>query len=295
MVDFAVFNELSLPLKDKSCFKDFFLVLEKLKENGLCTIRMEKEFKEYSEIFPKKTLQEIFPTLDRDEKERLRIFINNKTSIISSPLIKDEEIDDNILSEYSFNENQTFGGLACCDIWDTISISFNSDDKWNTDTISLKKNNNSIDIRHSSKLGHLTKHKAFFDVLEKEIKLNITQSNFWDNRTTNFPNKIIFCPEIEKQINNLDGTIFKSAISILRDIETSTKNPTDFNYSGESKTVKDNPKFKSDREFTIDGKKTYFDNHIKSLPDFNRIYYLEQDSKIYIGYIGKHLSTKKYK
>ena len=46
--------------------------------------------------------------------------------------------------------------------------------------------------------------------------------------------------------------------------------------------------------FKIGDKKEYFQKHIKNLSSGYRIYYFEKNDKIYIGYIGKHLKTKKY-
>ena len=78
-------------------------------------------------------------------------------------------------------------------------------------------------------------------------------------------------------------------------IEKGNKNLIDFNYSGESSTVKDDPKLKKVRLFSINGKKHFFENHIKNLPNGHRVYFLEKDNKIHIGYIGVHLPTKKHK
>jgi len=295
MVDFTVFNELSLPLENRSAFNNFFKVLKNLNDKGFKTIRMDREFKEYPEILPQISLQQFFGTLDKDEKTKLRTFINNGVSIIESPLIKDEEIEDNeeaIENEYFYMGQLTFGGLACADIWNTIAISFNSSDIWNNDKIILEKNKKDITVRHSSKIEHFYTYKDFFHEFEENNKLGITQDNFWNKRKEFFPNKIVFCREIEKQIKKLDKTIFDQSIGILRDIDSNKKLITDYNYSGEKETVKTNPKMIKERTFTIDNNKIFFENHIKSLANGYRIYFLEQENKIYIGYIGKHLSNK---
>ena len=78
----------------------------------------------------------------------------------------------------------------------------------------------------------------------------------------------------------------------LRDIETDKKQIRDFNYSSESQSVKDNESLKKLRYFTVENEKLFFDNHLKF--SSHRIYFIERDDKIYIGYIGKHLPTKKY-
>lgn len=298
MVKFSVFNELSLPIPHESLFGSFFQVLEHLKAVGLDKIRMDREFTQYPEILPNTSLQQFFGQLqDRDKKTKLRSFINNGINIIESPLINDDEIDslgEKIEPRYIFEGESTMGGLACTDIWGTVAISFQSDEKWSNSLVELDKDGTTISVKHISDSTHIQIHKDFFDELEQCIQLDIKPSNFWERKEELFKNKIIFCDEVKKQIKNIDTTIFSQAISILRDIDIGTKSLTDFTTSGESATVEQDSKLKKLREFEIDGKKEYFQNHIKSLSNGYRIHYFEKNGKIYIGYIGTHLETKNF-
>jgi len=297
MVKFSVFNELSLPIPHESLFGSFFQVLEHLKAVGLDKIRMNREFAQYPEILPNTPLQQFFGQLqDRDKKTKLRSFINNGINIIESPLINDDEIDslgEKIEPRYIFEGESTLGGLACADIWGTVAISFKSDEKWNNSLVELHKDGVTISVKHISDSTHIQIHKDFFEELEQCIQLDIKPSNFWERRDELFKNKIIFCDEVKKQIKNIDTVIFSQAISILRDIDTGTKSLNDFTTSGESISVEQDSKLKKLREFEIEGRKEYFQNHIKSLSSGYRIYYFEKNGKIYIGYIGTHLATKK--
>ena len=302
MVNFSVFNELSLPLRDIKEFEPFFSLLRDLRILGLEKIRMDRKFTSYPEILPNITFQQLVGQLtDRNKKRRLLSFLNNSISVIESPLIfEDEEEREQLLeNEYFYNNKTTIGGLACCDIWNTIAVSFLSHERWSSYNIHLQKesilaNKREIYIRHISKSEHIKAHKDFFDEIENELKLEINQSDFWDRRDEFFPNKIIFSKEVEKQIQNLDLYIFQQAMGILRDVEKNRKLITDFSHSGESKSVKQDETLKKQRYFTVEDKKVFFENHIKSLPNANRIYFLEQGDKIFIGYIGKHLPTKKH-
>jgi len=298
MVKFSVFNELSLPIPHESMFGHFFQVLEYLKKVGLDKIRMDVEFKDYPEILPDTTFQQFLGQIkDCDKKTRLRSFINNSVSIIESPLIHDDEIDilgKRIEPRYIFEGQSTLGGLACADIWGTVAISFKSDEKWNKSLVELQKDSIQINVKHISESTHIQIHKDFFDELEQCIQLDINPSNFWDKKDELFKNKIIICNEVEKQIKNIDTTIFSQAISILRYIENGIKSLKDFTTSGESSSVAQNSKLKKLREFEIDGINEYFQNHIKNLPNGYRIHYFEKNDKIYIGYIGTHLETKKF-
>jgi len=304
MVEFSVFNELSLPLKDIKEFEYFFKILTKLKSFGLNKIRMDKEFTQYPEILPNKTFQQVIGKIsNRDKRRRLLSFIKNGISVIESPLIMSDENEKEELieNEYFYNNASTKGGLACCDIWNTITISFYSNEDWNREKIILQKQTIldekeiNIEIRHSSRIEHLSIHQDFFDELEEDKKLGITQDNFWEKRKEFFPKKIIFCKEVEKQIKNLDKTIFQQAIGILRDVENCQKLITDYNNSPESESVCKDKKLKNLRVFTIQNIQIQFNYHIKSLPNANRIYFHKHNNKIYIGYIGKHLPTKKFK
>lgn len=298
MVDFLVFNELSLPFNDKykakNEFKNFFEILNNLRKKNIQKIRMDRSFKEY-EIVNNCYLQEFFKELeDINLKDRLRDFLANSILLIETPLIKDDEIDeaeDYIISTYKYNDDINTGGLACSHFWNSISIGFHSSDEWNKPCIKLTKNEENIEIRHISTISHIEKHNDFFDNLENELKLNINKENFWTIKHELF-SKIIFVDEVEHQIIDLDSFIFKKVISILRDLETGKKILNDLVISGEGETVKQNPILRAFREFEINGQKEFFEKHIKNLSNGYRIHFFEKNEKIYIGYIGKHLKTK---
>jgi len=308
MVNFAIFNELSLPFQDEidiqKKFLLFFELLDELNLKNINKLRMDENFKNYS-ILIDVSLQEFFGKIKDDTfKDRLRYFLTSNIIKIESPLIQDDESKQKELineSQYYYNEEDNKSGLAIADIWNTVSVGFDSSIEWYEPFINLKKEKirldtaieiNDIKIRHISKKKHLYTHTSFFNNLEIERNLNINQENFWERKNEFFPIKIIFCKEIEKQIQKLDKNTFRQAIGILREIECARKLITDYNYSSEKETVKTNPKMKAERTFTINDKNVLFLNHIKSLPNANRIYFLEKSDKIYIGYIGKHLSNK---
>jgi len=301
MVKFSVFNELSLPFKNtlnvENEFINFFKLLKDLEKKQVKKIRIEKSFKECS-ITESINFQQFMGQLRNGNfKDRLREFLTNQIIKIESPLINDDEIDslgEKIEPRYIFEGESTLGGLACADIWGTVAISFRSDEKWNNSLIELHKDGAIISIKHISESTHIQIHKDFFDALEECIQLDTKPSNFWERKDELFKTKIIFCDEVEKQIKAIDTVIFARAISILRDIENGTKCLSDFTISGESMSVEQDSKLKKLREFVIDDKKEYFQNHIKNLPNGYRIHYFEKNDKIYIGYIGTHLETKNY-
>lgn len=303
MVNFVVFNELSLPfdsdvrIKDK--FLNFFKLLELCSEKNLKKVRMDVDFKNY-EILPDVSLSEFFGRFNTNItfQDKLREFLANGIVLVETPLIEDEEIDDNveaIESEYTYKEQSTFGGLACSDIWNTLCVSFNSNEEWNTSFVALKKNGICLSIQHASEVVHLNEHSSLFINIESELQLKIDKETFYQKRKEYFPNKIILCAEIEKQVQKLDLRVFEKAVSILRDIEIGEKKLDDYTISGEGESVRTNPKLKSLREFNINGRKVFFEKHIKGFSSGNRLHYLEKGDKIYIGYIGKHLPNQSTK
>lgn len=309
MVSFSIFNELSLPLNKhhaKDQFGVFFGLLSELKGRGLNQIRMSDDFKNYNILHNVSLGQFLGQETNRDFKSRLRSFITNSIVKVETPLIKDEDEEEgNQLKscEYIYNTLSTDGGLACCDIWSTLAVSFDSDPQWDESDICLQKNTvveddiaqEEITIKHASKICHLDQHQHFFNNMDEENKLNITPDNFWNNKEVHFPKIIKFCPEVEVQIKPLDRNVFRLAVSILRDIEMGRKRISDFKQSSEKQTVNNNPKLREMRKFTVNDEKVFFQNHFKSLPSGYRMYFQEKDEVIFIGYIGIHLSTKKHK
>ena len=87
--------------------------------------------------------------------------------------------------------------------------------------------------------------------------------------------------------------LYKYAKRKKADRSKSRKSIYDFNIHNEGETVESNPKLRSLREFHINGEKKYFEKHIIRSSG-HRIHFREEGSNIYIGYIGKHLKTKKY-
>ncbi len=81
MVNFAIFNEKSLPFDNEiniyQYFGNFFSILSKLKKKGLNQIRMEKDFKKYLILDGISFQQFIGQTKKREFKSRLRSFVTN--------------------------------------------------------------------------------------------------------------------------------------------------------------------------------------------------------------------------
>lgn len=186
MVDFVIFNELSLPYQSGDDvdlgFINLFKLMRGLRDNGIKKVRTEQPTKHWeitSNIFFPQYLNQL---RNQELKIRLQTFLNNNEVVkLESPLVAEDEESDELLNPtYQYNNQIHFGGLACANYWDALAISFNSKEEWNQSRINLYKDCTEIEVRHASKTEHLNKHIDYFDYLEKERKLAITQRNFWE-------------------------------------------------------------------------------------------------------------------
>ena len=121
---------------------------------------------------------------DRDVQRGLISLIANRVIPIESPLLKEKEKEDikkdTQVIEYAYKGEPIEGGLACADFFDTIAISFLSDDEWDSPSIELTKQAYSeaindieekmVQIKHMAKIEHLAEHKDFLEALAKADK-----------------------------------------------------------------------------------------------------------------------------
>ena len=210
-------------------------------------------------------------------------------------------------------QKESAGGLGFAFIIDGLAISFQSEEKWNysyltLDITYLDDNDELIDktieVKHASNPNHVIQHQKWIkNRLQSDINNGL---DLWNKRTDIFPN-LEFCNCVEKQLIKSSITLQKQYFNKLKDalfiLENYSKNWEEgssfiiegIDESGESEiTLK---KYSKERTFLCpDGKERIFEHHMK-LKSFNwRIYfYPVKTKKIYVGYIGKHLPTVKYK
>jgi len=305
MVKFALLNELSLLFNNTeeadSSFLEFFTIARELKSRGIDKIRVDRDLKSFEIVSNVYFQQYLGQMKNRELRDRLRAFLANQIISIDSPLIKEDEEESNELFayEYYYSGVVTQGALACAFIWNSLVISFNSSIEWDRDYIEITRediggNLESFSVRNILHENHLVSHNDFFEELKQFIIADITPQNFWEKRDELFQSKIVLCDEIKSEVKNMDSHIFVQALSILLDLDNSKRLLSDYTISRESETVSNDPNLRRLREFNIDGKKEFFQKHIKNLSNGYRIHYFEKNGKIYIGYIGKHLPTKNF-
>ena len=298
MVNFAIFNELSLPLDNYSYanqLNKFFRLLNDLKLKKMQKIRINNDFKNLEILCGVCFQQFIGQISDRDLKTKLMTFLANNIIPLENPLLLDEEVNDyeaEVAANYYFeNIDISLNGLACAHIFNTLVISCATDQKWDTGSLLLKKDGVDASVIHASEASHLDIHCSFFDNLSRLEALNVTRGNFYQRRREIFTGRIRLCEELEEQIPRLNKYVFQKALQVLMDIDSNQKNISDFEISPESERLSNNSRLRSLREFYVNGEKRFFSNHMKNFYHGYRMHYLEIDDIIYIGYLGTHLQT----
>jgi hypothetical protein len=253
--------------------------------------------------------------IEKELKSRFRS-ITTRT-----PLITDDypiEKERNYLSEFKIeiNHKTRFAdGLGVAYLLETLCVSFFSHELWDTDEINnikrcyLTEADNEITeiiaVKHASKPAHLAKHKAWFEQKKRESLQKIR--DLWERREEFFP-QLVLCGEVEKQLTRLgiQSKFFDQIIEKLKQLNEYAKNWQNGSYSdtkakqygldvsGESEgTLK---KYGRQRKFRLPNKKKQlFEKHIKT-GNLRFYFYPDEESHtIYVGYIGSHLSTVKFK
>lgn len=305
MVDYSILNTKSLPFLSKEDFyrelQNFSMILNYLRDKGYYTsIRSIVDIKSL-DIVKGINLQKLLGEIrDRDMKRRVTSLFTNQIIPFEYPIsTTGEELG---LLEYRYLDERV-DEIGYADIFQTLLISFNSSEKWDKDRLNLKKiileesgdyTEREVEIYNTSRVEHLESNLEIFEKIDNE-KIESLVKNFKETYRVIFK-KLEFGIDVIKNIEYLDKRVLRDAIAILYQLEIGKKELTDFKCSGESESVMSNPELKERRKFKMEnGEEYYMFQHIKNLPNGNRIYFHKKsDEKIYIGYIGKHLKTVKY-
>lgn len=193
---------------------------------------------------------------------------------------------------------------------ESLCISLETNQLWNKSIISLLKIilqdekliEEYIEVKHASNKNHVIEHQQWIqECLHSDINNGL---ELWKQRNEIFP-YLEFCQSVRKQLANLSLNhqqfrFLKNALEILNNSSRNWQEGSNFkveglDFSGESQSTLE--QYWKERTFLCpDGEERTFEFHAK-LKSFNcRIYiYPLQPQKVYVGYIGKHLSTAKYK
>ena len=317
-MDIYIFNELSSPFSTRTeankHLRTFLSTCFEARRFGFKTLHLHENIgKNLYEwlIAPDYTISQWLQNSEEDIKNQFRDII------IRTPLLTDDypiEKERNELSEFKIHKQFAYG-VGTAYLLETFCVSFLSLDLWDTDEIKNvehwylteadEENTEIITVKHASKPKHLAKYK---DWLEQQRRESLAKSqDLWERRKEFFPH-LILCGEVEKQLTRLgiQSKFFDQIIERLKRLNEYAQNWQTGSYnknavkqcglrvSGESEETL--VKYGRQRKFRLpNGKRQLFEKHIKTGDLRFHFYPDENNHIIYVGYIGTHLSTSKYK
>ncbi|GEM_PF-1445148 len=317
---YIAFNELSVRKKINNCtekdiarniINEFIKILIRVKKHkDFCGLIATEEIHTI-QILSSYNIHDWLddPLVERKYKTFFRTFYSQKCSYI--------DYRDYSLNEFLIQiDKHKFNGIGClvASEMNESVISIESHELWLNETIegtfSTIDNNTSNIIYENRQINNISK-EIHIDNLEQKLKdENFTMissgQDLWEQREILFPN-LVFCESVKDQLYKDPQRfhIVQIAKKLLRMQQyfsgyDGKYRPKELGLDArtESETVKTNPQLKALRLFKKnDGSEEYFYDHIGFTGNYcGRIHFMPNntDKKCYIGYIGKHLPTKKY-
>lgn len=252
--------------------------------------------------------------LNDDKVDRsIKSIFSSLYDIYFIPVTCDEGLNEAYVINDKGDEIESKGcSWAICSMEKPCIISANTSHIWTHKILDVKYLRLSdeceiVDERYSvCNLSELSDVEMLEKIENDEIIEGISSAkDFWENRNRLFPN-LIFCDSAYEKIKHTTKSHVCSVMNRLKNMneyfagEHSKYDPKELGMDArtESQSVKDDPELKQQRLFKMpSGNKEYFYDHIGFSGDYNgRIYFLPdvKNNRCYIGYIGKHLKTKKF-
>jgi len=228
---------------------------------------------------------------------------------LKAPFCEDalQEIQDKFYLSEVRHQGKLADGLRFALISYSLAVSLFSDIQWNTDFLELKvteldENEQlteySEKIVHASRIIHVKQHTEWIKnrIENKLFDRQVDGETLWERRQEFFQN-LIFCEQVEKQLQNLNigNPILQQVKKRLLELEkycqtwqTGAFNP---NLLPSKTTPESDSRIQQFRqELTIkcpDGKERLFSWHLRMTPSHWRLYFSEElgPGKIIIGYI----------
>jgi len=313
--EYLIFNHHSLPYISidmaKVSVPEFLKVCLKLKRYGFQTILFDETLDKSwfrIELAPNYFWQDWYNENKNKAllKTQIQSFLSLKTK---SPIFSNEDIASDLqLFEVKLSNYSDELPILRAAVWYNYPIvSYPTKEPWNKNPVVV----NVVRLNEYGQNESIEEIVNYFDsnkIDENSLRVSqqesiISGQELLKRKDELFPN-LYFCGDTQFQLKNWSlGKLIleqvKNSLSILSECSGELRCLRDkgLNVSGESQSVANNPEMRSEREFYLpNGKKEFFENHIK-LGNGIRIHFYQNadDKKIYVGYIGKHLPTKKWK
>lgn len=239
------------------------------------------------------TLDKCEKSLDADTRKFIKQ-ISDKTPYFDSTAVAPKYFYDSDMAE----------GLGAAFVCDCFSLSFPTATCWEQKKIQLTdEHNNAVTVLNIADEKSIEAAMSAYKSFEQRKQYVKEFSDLLAGDKTHFVH-LKFSDKMERQLSLLDKDCFLEVLEALCKFEClfdlGNINPDKLKEvfpksSGESKTVRNNPKLKNERSFSFDGERIDCLEHIK-FNDGLRIHYHAnfKDRICYIGYIGRHLPTARY-
>jgi len=323
-----MFNELSIaPVNSKNLVREilenFVQSFIKAREMGFSEMRLYENSIQNLYQIQLFNGYNIDKWLEDNEKNSANEYIVSRDSQASFqeifttyPLITESEISENEFynrSEFTKllddNTHKVFG-LGAAYIYDSLAISLETNLEWKNNNISIlhyflthngEEVNENASVKHFSNINFLNAHESWIQQIQVD-SLKKSQE-LWEQRDVFFPH-LTLCAEVERQLQKIGvNKMLLQIINRLKSLNDYAEHwktgdfsyedvnaTTDLRISPESNNTIKN--YGSLRRFTIPNQgKKLFDLHIKTGNLRFHFYPDNNNRKIYIGYIGKHLRT----
>ncbi len=256
------------------------------------------------------SLQDWFkdPTVSKKEKDFFRMLINRRT------LFQASDFSGSEVKLFLDDKKVTAIGCLAAYEWNSFVVSFSSLEIWNEEWIpgeyvTLQENEQifvePISVRNCSNLKQISEIES---EERYQMLLHISSGKeLWEKCEELYPH-LIFCDSVKKQMEEARVSLqiqnIMRRIQLLEDYFKSYDGKFDKNQLGhgcryESEDVQKDEKLRNMRKFkTPFGNEEYFYWHISFPGNYpGRIHFLPDAKRRVgiIGYVGKHLPTKKYR
>ncbi len=326
-MEYLILNEESIPYKTVEEADDRFPVFLKLIDdaffNNLKIIRATGMYDPGWFEFPLAddyVLREWLEKQEKDYTTRIKSIIT-KTSFPIIPEDEEEVLSRYELSDFYLKDDRSIQtpSLGATYLLDELAISFSSNHYWIKNLIEVEhyeiEEETGEDITEIVAVNNISEEEHWREHLieiERQRRESVRSGQgLWDNRVEWFPN-LIFCGETENQLKkfSFSASVRNKVWDVLKKMNAfceanmhensftvdNLRDHTGLNISPESETVINNPKFRQRREFRKpDGHKEYFEWHVKNIPNIRLYFQVDPEQKqFFVGYIGKHLRTKRH-
>jgi len=247
------------------------------------------------------------PDVERDEKAFFRL-VTARFPIHEG----DQALADELLGTEYFYNTRPCVGLGVADVLDTISISLAVADDWATDRViidrsSLNPQTEEIDIfsavvNHASSGVHIGALEPWIVSRNRTVE---SAADLIDRRNQLFPN-LEFCERVSEDLLHLGGgALFSQTVRRLFELDDFCVNWADGPFV--PRNISGNPReesaatlqqFSGERTFRCpDGQARVFSWHVSLPPSGTRLYFypIPDNHSIFIGYVGTHLRTARYR